>query len=345
MAPSKAVVKAATRGLSPLDLLDPEDRQRVEELVAHSLSPNTMKTYRSHLAGFAKWCRDKGYEYMPAGDQTVAAYLGHLSKRPRPETGQPCRPSTIKSVKSAIATAHRIAGHPDPTKTELVLRTVAGINRDLKSGQVKRARAATADEILAMADVQTGNHLVDLRAAAAVLIGFGGCMRRSEVVALNVEDIRRRRDGSVCAFIAQSKTDQTGEGEEVPLPLEAVDAVNAWLKAAGITSGPIFRKFGRNNTILPRALTGQAVRLIVKERAAMAGLKPLDHEPQWSGHSLRRGAATEADANDATEIEIMRLGRWKSMQTVSMYVDKSKHRRYVGEILGLKKRPTTEETA
>jgi len=59
----------------------------------------------------------------------------------------------------------------------------------------------------------------------------------------------------------------------------------SWLKAAEISSGPVFRKVDRWGHPGKRALCDKAVALIVKRLAAAAGL---DAE-RYGGHSLRAG--------------------------------------------------------
>lgn len=56
-----------------------------------------------------------------------------------------------------------------------------------------------------------------LRDSALLLIGFAGAFRRSEIVALNVEDVEFVREGLVI-MLRQSKTDQEGEGRKVAIP-------------------------------------------------------------------------------------------------------------------------------
>jgi predicted RNA polymerase sigma factor len=67
----------------------------------------------------------------------------------------------------------------------------------------------------------------------------------------------------------------------------AASALTVWLQAARITSGPIFRRV--RGSVVAEALEPQAVRAIVKRRAALARLKG-----NYSAHSLRSGFMTEA---------------------------------------------------
>lgn len=328
---------------SPADVtafaqLAPADQRRVRALVAESLAPSTRRSYESHLAGWMTWCRRNGYSPLPADPATVAAYLSFLAERPAAEGGK-VRPSSIKAIKSAISTAHNLAGHSNPTTAAIVVRTLQGIDRKHQGGRVmNRARALTGDEVVAMAGTTRGEgkELVDKRDAAIMLAAYGIAARRSEVVALDVEDLERRRTGWI-AHIRRGKTDQTGIGKEADVPTEAADAIRAWLTAAGITAGPIFRRFAKNSTrVLPRRLSAQSFNLIAKQRADLAGIDA-SHGPRISGHSFRRGAASTLAENAGTIWEVRRLGRWETMNTPGKYVDDQQKIPNLSERLELKK--------
>ena len=77
-------------------------------------------------------------------------------------------------------------------------------------------------------------------------------------------------------------------------------AVKAWLEAAGIESGPVYRSVTRHGKIGPR-LSGFAVALVVKQYAGALGLDAAT----YSGHSLRAGLATSAAIAGASERAIM----------------------------------------
>lgn len=343
---------ATPSDVAAFQALAPEDQQRVRGLVSESMAESTRRSYTSHISGWMRWCRQRGYEPLPAADATVVAYLSYLAERPVLEGGK-VRPSSIKAIRSAIATAHSIAGFSDPTGTQLVKSTMKGIMRRHQGGRVmNRARALTGAEVLAMAATTRGEgkELVDKRDAGLMLLAYGTLMRRSEVVALDVEDLERRRDGSWFALIRQSKTDQTGEGDDAEIPDVAVEAILEWLNEAGVKTGPVFRPFSKNaSTVLPRRLSGAALSVIAKQRARLAGITGVDVTEAFggtgkvSGHSFRRGAATELAEDPATTpYDVRDAGRWKSLAMPSVYVERRKRINRLSERLGLK--PTTERS-
>jgi site-specific recombinase XerD len=170
-----------------------------------------------------------------------------------------------------------------------------------------------------------------LRDRALLLLGFAGALRRSEVVALNVEDLKETSEG-LHVNIRRSKTDQEGAGDSVSIPhgyrLKPVQAVKDWLQAANIDSGPIFRPVLKGNRLIAQRLTAQTVALIVKERAEAAGLDPR----LFAGHSLRAGFVTSALTAGADILRVMDQTRHREMRTLKAYDRRAKSfRQHAGE--------------
>ena len=161
--------------------------------------------------------------------------------------------------------------------------------------------------------------LKGLRDRALLLLGFAGAFRRSELVALDVADLQFC-DGGLRVTIRKSKTDQEGLGATIAIARGSiacpVDAVRAWIKAAGIVDGPLFRPVTRTGKISARRLSARAVAELVKTYARRAGLKAAD----FSGHSLRSGFLTSAAARGASIFKMMDVSRHKSVDTLRGYV-------------------------
>ncbi|MGI4799558.1 MAG: tyrosine-type recombinase/integrase [Janthinobacterium lividum] len=93
-------------------------------------------------------------------------------------------------------------------------------------------------------------------------------------------------------------------------------AVLAWLEAAAITSGPVFRSVNRHGQVSTAGLTPQTVALVVKHYADAAGLDP----DEFSGHSLRAGFLTSAAEAGADVLRMMEVSRHRRVETVQGYV-------------------------
>ena len=96
------------------------------------------------------------------------------------------------------------------------------------------------------------DNMIGKRDRALLCLGFAGAFRRSELCALEVADLTEVPDG-LRILIRRSKGDQEGQGQEVAIPrgykLRPVEAVQTWLAAAEISSGPVFRAVTRGGRV------------------------------------------------------------------------------------------------
>ena len=98
-----------------------------------------------------------------------------------------------------------------------------------------------------------------------------------------------------------------------PLLGAAAAALTAWLDAAEIVEGRIFRQV-RKGEQLGAELAAAAVRDIVKYRCALAGLTG-----DFSAHSLRSGFVTEAGRQNMSLADTMAMTGHHSVATVLGY--------------------------
>lgn len=270
----------------------------------------TNRAYRGDFAIFAAWCASHGAAALPALPEVVAAFLAAEAERG-------IRASTIGRRVAAICHAHRLAGHAPPTADDKVRLTMAGIRRSIGTAQTKRA-ALTADRLLGIV-TQPDQTIAAIRDRAILLIGFAMAARRSELVALDVADIEEVAEG-LRITIRHGKTDQERQGAVVAVPRGSiacpVQALKAWLGAAAITEGPLFRPINKAGKIGSDRLTAQSVALIVKAAAQRIGLDP----KSFSGHSLRAGWITSAAKRRASLTKIMDVSRHRSVNSVIGYV-------------------------
>jgi site-specific recombinase XerD len=163
-----------------------------------------------------------------------------------------------------------------------------------------------------------GHDRAGQRDRALILLGFAAALRRSELVALDVADLERAPDGIVL-HIRRSKTDQDGAGQEIAVPrgskLKPCEALDAWLAAARITSGPVFRPVNKGGAVSAERLTDRSVAEIVKRYAEAAGLDAT----LFSGHSLRAGFVTSALAAGADVLKVMHVTRHTQVTTLQKY--------------------------
>lgn len=287
-----------------------------------AVSPATEKIYQDDWAAFHLWCIDQGVPSLPAAPVLVAGYLAARAE----SLGR----SGLRLILAAIAHRHRRAGlvwSPDPAITS----SLRGILR-LQRRPVQPAAALTSTEIRlllgACGDDPGGRAgLPGLRDRALLLIGFAGCLRRSELVALDHSDVRFTAEGLVLR-IRHAKGDQEGKGADVGITRGSgagtcpVRALETWLRRAGIAYGAIFPRLTAAGTIEGR-LTGNGVWKILRRRAALAGLTVPEGE-RLSPHGLRAGCITEAYLHGALDEQVMAHARQTDITTTRGYRRRAK---------------------
>ena len=271
----------------------------------------TRRAYRSDFTIFAAWCEAAGHSPVSASGDVVASFLALQA-----DAG--VRPSTLARRAAAIGYAHHLAGLTSPTTSPVVRAVLAGIRRE-KGTRPTRKAPATAERVGAMLAGIPADTMRGRRDRALLTLGFAGAFRRSELVALEVADLAFEPDG-VRVTIRRAKGDQEGQGAEVAIPrgtkLRPVAALQAWLKAADIRDGPLFRSLDRHGRLGAIALTAQSVALIVKHYAEAAGLDPAD----FAGHSLRAGFLTSAAEAGADVLRMAEVSRHRRIETLQGYV-------------------------
>ena len=281
-------------------------------------APATLKAYTTDFANYQAWCVRHGLQAMPATPEVVGAYLA--------AAGEGYAMPTLRRRVAAIARASGVAGAPLDTKHPAIRETLRGIGRTHGSA-ARRSAALTTTEVRKLASA-CGAGLTGQRDRALLLLGFAGALRRSELVGLDVDHATWTDDGMKLRIV-RSKTDKVGEGAEIALSRGRSEetcpchALQAWLAAAKITSGPIFRKVNRGGRVERDRLSTDAVRQILLKRAADAGIKGTLAEP-ISPHGLRAGFVTTAYRNGVPDEEIMGHTRHRSLTTMRSYVRRAK---------------------
>jgi len=165
-----------------------------------------------------------------------------------------------------------------------------------------------------------------------LLIGFTGALRRSELIALNVEDLEEWPEG-FHVEIRRSKTDQASAGDFVAIPygsrLRPICALKDWLDVAAIIEGPVFRPIRKGGKLVEaKRLTDRSVANILKAHVKAVGLDPA----LFSGHSLRSGFVTSALQAGADVLRVMDVTRHRQVETLKVYDRRAKaFKQHAGE--------------
>lgn len=270
------------------------DRDLLEAYVT-AAAPNSIRALRQDIEAFDLWCRREGIATFPATPKQVADWLKHRA-------GEGAAPASLVRYKASIAKAHRLLGLDDPTKHELCRLAIAAHRRAVGSKQKQarplRFRGAVKDPIQdaprginiraileACDDTPTG-----LRNRALLSTAYDTGLRASELVAIEVGDLLEALDPEARLLaIDRHKGDQDGEGATAYLSPRSVRAIDAWLKAAKIKEGPIFRR------VIVRRYASRPVRKAVKP-SQLSGRALWDPRKFVGREAI--AAKTEYDAGD-----------------------------------------------
>lgn len=302
--PSLSLVPTAS-AVQGFTQADPELKADLQG--AYSL--NTMRAYRADWRDWAAWCKRTQNCALPATPRSIRDYLVDLA------AGK--KVSTLRRRLAAIARVHKQAGKPLQADDPVIENAMRRLAREKGAAPQGRDPIMTADLARMIKGVPNG--LRGIRDRAILLLGFAAAVRRSELVAFDVNDVAWRRDG-ISITIRRSKGDQDGRGQVVDVVYGRrestcpVRALKRWLEASKITSGPVFRAV--NHELAGEAqLSAKMVAYIVKRAAARAGIDPT----LLAAHSLRSGHVTQALDNGADALKAQKQLRHKRLDTTTGY--------------------------
>jgi len=286
-------------------------------LARQAAAPATLRAYKADWTHFAQWCADKGFVAVPAAPAVVGAYLASLADSHAP--------TTIRRRLAALGKMHRFNDLPWNTGHRDIQGPLQGVLRT--RGRPARKAAALSLPMLRRLLATCDQTARGRRDRALLLFGFTGALRRSELVALRVEDVDAVGNG-LRLRLRRGKTDQHGQGTEVGLPRGKhadtcpVRAFAAWQAVAKRKAGPLFRKISTGGGIGATALHPDAVRRILARRVQLAGIT-VETVDRLSAHALRVGFITEAYAQGVRDEDIMRHTRHRDLRTMRGYVQRA----------------------
>jgi site-specific recombinase XerD len=283
-------------------------------LARKAAAPATLRAYKADWTHFAAWCAKMGFSPVPAEPRTVGAYLASLADTHAP--------TTIRRRLAALGKMHRFNDLPWNSAHHDIQGPLQGLLRT-RGRPIRKAAVlsiAMLRQLVGTCDASARGR----RDRALLLFGFAGALRRSELVALQVDDVAPVA-GGLRLRIVRGKTDQAGQGAEIGLPRGKyaetcpVLAFDSWQAVAKRQAGPLFRRISVAGHIGEAALHPDAVRHILAHRARMAGLT-VDGFDRLSAHALRVGFITEAYGKGVRDEDIMRHTRHRDLRTMRGYV-------------------------
>ncbi|HFF3781554.1 tyrosine-type recombinase/integrase [Stenotrophomonas maltophilia] len=312
-----------------------------DQIAAAAASANTQRSYRAALRYWAGWHQGRygqplrlplpaaavvqfivdhrerdtaagvRWELPPALDQALVA--AGLKAHPGP-----WRLATLTHRVSVLSKVHQLQQWPNPADSTEVRQLLANARRAAhKRGERPTKKTAITRTELQALLATCGPDLAGVRDRALLSFAFAsGGRRRSEVAAATLDHLRALPEGGFVYHLDKGKTLQdgpkTGGSPDKPLLGAAAAALQAWLDAAGLTEGALFRRVW--GTRVGPALSDRAIALVIQRRAALAGLKG-----DFGGHSLRSGFVTEGARQGVALPALMAMTDHRSVASVVGY--------------------------
>ncbi|TGE85738.1 integrase [Rhizobium sp. SEMIA 4032] len=335
-----------------------QDVETLKHLVNQGMGDNTLRALTSDLAYLEAWglAATKKSLPWPAPEALLLKFVAHHLWDPEkrqndPDHGMPQNvdqllrgqgflksigphaPDTVRRRLASWSTLTKWRGldgaFTSPALKQAIRLAVRAVPRPRRR---KSAKAVTGDILAKLLATCESESLRDLRDRAILMVAFAsGGRRRSEIAGLRKEQLSIEapievEDGpplpSLAIHLGRTKTTSGEEDDIVYLTGRPVEALNAWMSAAKIESGSVFRGVGRWRTVSRRALDPQSINAILKQRVEMAGLEP----GEFSAHGLRSGYLTEAASRGIPLPEAMEQSRHRSVQQASSYYNSATRR-------------------
>ncbi len=340
------------------ELLTDQDVETLRHLVNQGMGENTLRALTSDLAYLQAWSLAAIGRSLswPAPEALLLKFVAHHLWDPEkrlqnPDHGMPLdvedklrlqgllrstgphAPDTVRRRLATWSTLTKWRGldgcFSSPALRSAIRLAVRATPRPRKR---KSAKAVTGDILSRLIATCKTSSLRDVRDRAILMVAFGsGGRRRSEIAGLRVEQLQPEEpiqvEGapplpSLSIQLERTKTSGADNDEVVYLSGRPVDALNAWLAAANIDKGSVFRAIDRWGNISHRQLDPKAINDILKHRAELAGLDPTE----FSAHGLRSGYLTEAANRGIPLPEAMEQSRHRSVQQASEYYNHAQRR-------------------
>lgn len=337
-ASGRAVRQAAAAGLPWAEALREHWRtqfgecaegEEIVELLTHSLAPTTAASYGRHVARFAAWCASQPDKPspLPASTSTVVRWLVADVV-----VGDRVKADSLQPYLSAVNRVHRDLELDEPALghvVQQVRRAVALRQADLgRDGQRVYLPAPVMERVLEWALSQPlealrgSAALAELyRAAAAVVLVFVIFCRGDTGSSLRAGDVRRSAAGISITLDREKGKRIRGVARVITLPPGAVPGLEQLLSRwealrGGVADDAPYLAFDGE-----RSLPSTQIDTWLQRVLGHLGERPPASE-SWSGHSLRKGAASGAGAIDIPLFRICYIGGWSiKSHAVHDYID------------------------
>ena len=316
---------------SALTTFEVED-YRVFATIASELSEATRKAYAVQLRAIRSFYSENGWSLFDGDAATFVrrflSYMESLSAAGR----------SVSTLNKVVAAARWEASYTHPNYSGLlssrpVKAFLVGAAKQNRAVKIKKASALTLEEVRSVhKHFSSLKTLRSVRDRAIFSLGLATALRASSFGELKLGDVQRAAtiDG-LLVEVRFSKTDQLGEGHDIPVarssdrrvdPVRALEGWIALLKAHGYTnpSLPLFPRLRGQGTLTEDALRNPDLAITALLRAALVDVGSSEVRAQsFSSHSLRATFITLSSQKGVPEASIAAVSGHKSMKVLRSY--------------------------
>lgn len=327
--------------IGKIEDLDLPTLAAIRSLLKEGESENTLRSYKSALHYWSVWFELRYNQKMQLplkvshviqfivdhvlhqGAEGLTCLIPTAIDEKMVEVGAkaqlgPLSHNTLVHRLSVLSKIHQVNGFTNPCHDAKVKELLSKSRKAYaKRGWRTSKKDALTKNLLEAMLSTCDDSMKGKRDKALLLFAWAsGGRRRSEVAQADMKFLKPIAEHQYIYYLFHSKTNQSGsERPENAKPISGIagQALSEWLQASGIRSGWIFRRVLKGGNLGP-GLSAAAVRDIVLERTALAGLKG-----DFSAHSLRSGFVTEAGRQNIPLAETMAMTGHQSTSTVLSY--------------------------
>lgn len=293
-------------------------------MIAWNVAAKTLADYRPIIANYWHFCTANGLERFAVASLRDYVYVlayprlqyllaeAVVARADQPGIGR----STLLVLVAAISKTFGMRNKPLPQDVPAWRQWLRGLSRRLAQPIDQKTPLLAEDlrraVVLARSDPRP---LVAARDAAILLLGWSCALRRSELARVHLEHLVEEATGWFLV-IPKSKTDQDQKGHAIPVyaaadpDYDALLACQHWVRLAGVTTGPVFRRIDQHGHLGYHALTGHAIALILQRYALGENI---------SGHSMRAGWVTQAAIDGKENFRIRVVTRHQGDAMIARY--------------------------
>jgi site-specific recombinase XerD len=286
-------------------------RRFVEFFTATIRNANTRGAYAQAIGQFLDWCEQHRIRLVGITPVVVSAYIEQLGTH-----------KSVPTVKQHLAAIRMcfdwlVTGHVMPINPAWSVR---GPRYSVKKGKTPVLTAAEARQLIDSIDIDTVTGLRDRALIGVMVYSFA---RVSAVVGMNVEDYYAIGKRSWIRL-----KEKGGKHHEVPAHHNAVEYLDAYLTASGITAdrkSPLFRTLARSAkspvdrtsalTVTANRMTRMDVLRMIKRRSVAAGID----SARICCHTFRATGITAYLENGGTLEHAQAIAAHESPRTTKLY--------------------------